>query len=136
MSNAIAYADVKARIEAADLGVPIQWPNEAFSSSDNPSPFLIVEFAGGASVPIELGGEVWQADGQAWVHVLVPINTGVIVAFGLVDAVAEAFRGPLLGPVIYERVNADPGAPGEADGNYWRTSVTCDWKLQTFIPRS
>ncbi len=136
MANAIARADLRARLLAAGLGVPIAWPNEPFEIPDPPSPWISVELVGGDDVPIEVGGGLWSASGQSLVHVLVPTNSGVAASDALIDAVKTAFRGPPLEPVVHERIGADPGGPGTDDGLYWRTSVTADWHLQTYAPRS
>jgi len=135
MSSVVAWTDLQARIQAAGIaikGTPLQvaWPNR---KPDPPikGAFLLVELTGGSSRPISLGGENWLAQGQAMVHVMVPVNTGVDDVFSVVDQVEAMFRQPPHETVVYERVTSDPGGPGSDDGNYWRTSVTADWHLQT-----
>jgi hypothetical protein len=54
----------------------------------------------------------------------------------IVDQVIACFRGPPTEPVVYMRISADPGGPGSDDGLYWRTSVTAEWRLQTYVARS
>lgn len=141
MANTIVWTDLQARLAAADISaggiiLPIVWPNSGFKPPTGIAPWLLVEMAGGSSRPIELGGSIWQDEGQAFVHVLVPTNTGVAVAMGIVDQVVATFRSPPLEPVVYLRIYADPGGPGSDDGLYWRTSVTAEWRVQTYVARS
>jgi hypothetical protein len=83
VANTIVWTDLQARLSAAAISsggtvLPIVWPNSGRSSRrPAPAPWLLVEMAGGSSRPIELGGSIWQDEGQAFVHVLVPTNTGV-----------------------------------------------------------
>jgi hypothetical protein len=90
----------------------------------------MVQMTGGSGYPVELGGVTWQDDGQSFVHILVPTNTGVDIANDLIDQVIAMFRGPPFGPIIYRQVTADPGGPGSDDGLYWRTSVSADWYIR------
>ncbi len=139
MSSLTAWADLQARIGAAAIAVdgavlPVFWPN--MKRNTPAGAFLLIEMTGGSSRPISLGGENWLSEGQAMIHVMVPVNTGVTGVFGIVDQVEAMFRGPPHESVVYERVTSDPGGPGSDDGNWWRTSVTADWHLQTIVPRS
>ena len=136
MANALVWADLQARVAAAQVAaggvvLPICWPNTRFTSPSPPRPWLLVEMTGGAAERMELGDAVpWLDEGQSMVHVLVPVNTGVDAAMDLVDQVQAMFRAPSGAPVRYTRVQSDPGGPGTDDGNYWRTSVTADWMCQ------
>lgn len=142
MATVIAWADLQARLETAAVSIsgivlPISWPNRTFRAPvGTPAPWLLVQMTGGAGRPLELGGGVWLDEGQAFVHVLVPTNSGVADAMSIVDQVIAMFRSPPLEPVVYTRITADPGGPGSDDGLYWRTSVSADWRLQTLVPRS
>ena len=142
MANALVWADLQARVAAAQIAaggivLPIRWPNRGFAAPTPVAPWLMVEMAGGSGRPVELGGAVWQDEGQAMVHVLVPVNTGVDVAMDVVDQVKAMFRGPPYEHVVYQAISADPGGPGTDDGLYWRTSVTADWHVWTNVtPRS
>jgi hypothetical protein len=142
MATVIAWADLQARLETAAISIggvvlPISWPNRTFRApAGTPAPWLLVEMTGGSGRPLELGGGIWLDEGQSFVHVLVPTNSGVADAMSIVDQVIAMFRSPPLEPVVYTHITADPGGPGSDDGLYWRTSVSADWRLQTLVPRS
>lgn len=142
MASVIAWTDLQARLTAAAITsggalLPIALPNRTFNApSGVPAPWLLVQMTGGSGRPIELGGSIWQDEGQSFIHVMVPTNTGTDAANDIVDQVIAMFRGPPTEPVVYTVVTADPGGAGSDDGLYWRTSVTADWYVQTFVARS
>jgi hypothetical protein len=138
MSKVAAYADIQARLTG--VAYPIKWPNTPFTlpvdAGGDPTPYYIVEIMGGASEPIELGGGIWQNVGMTWVHMLVPVNSGADAAFAMADDIIARFRSPPLEPVVYLEISDDPGDPGDDNGNYWRTSISASWRLQTYVQRS
>lgn len=142
MASVIAWTDLQARLTAAGISsggtvLPIAWPNQDFNApAGTPAPWLMVQMVGGSGRPLELGGAVWQDEGQSYVHVLVPTKTGVAAAMDIVDQVVAAFRGPPQDAIIYYQVMADPGGAGSDDGVYWRTSVTAEWRAQTRVTGS
>lgn len=137
MANALVWADLQARVDAAQLSsggvvLPVGWPNTTFKPPAPPRPWVLVEMTGGSAERLELGDTVpWLDEGQSLVHVLVPVNTGLDAAMDIVDQVKAMFRRGSASPVRYTRVDADPGGPGTDDGSFWRTSVTADWRVQT-----
>ena len=141
MAYAIAWADLRARLAAAAFtsnghAVPACFPNEGFQAPAGNRPWLRVDVSGGSGLPIELGGETWQDDGQALIDVLVPVGTGVDATVALMDGLKAMFRGPPFEPITYVRVAADPGGTGDDDGQYFITSMRAEWKLTTRINRS
>lgn len=142
MAHALAWADLRARLAAADLSwnghpVPVSYPNTTFAAPAGNRPWLRADVSGGAGLPIELGGQTWQDDGQALIEVLVPVGTGTDATAALIDALKWMFRGPPWEPLTYTRIAADPGGTGDDDGQYFITSMRADWKMSTQTsPRS
>ena len=139
MSKTLALADAHMRLDGYLYA--ISWPNDDFvipqdPNTLNPLPFLIVEVTGGTSRPIELNGDgpaVWLNNGQVWVHVFVPVKTGPNLSFAITDDVISKFRLPPYEPIVYYEMMDDPGSQDPENGNYWRSSVTANWRLQTLI---
>lgn len=130
MSSPAPFNDVKAKLEAANLGYPIAWPNEKFDRPQAPSTWLHVEITSSVLVPIELGADVWQEEGTAYITVLVPKGSGSDTARTIAKTIANLFRG--LGPedVVYLGAAIGNGSIAGADGVYWPLTVAVDWRYQ------
>ena len=113
MASPAVWADVRSRLEAADLGgVPIAWPNEGFFEPG--STFVSVRIRAAFGVPIELGqSATWQEEGDVFCTVLVPEGTGITAALTVAKAIVEAatnFRDPhILAKVSRGLGDAMPG---------------------------
>ena len=134
MTHPVVWADVRALVEAAGLGVPVGWPNEEFENPDE-DPWLWVEVVGGGGGPMEIGRHPWRlvtGSVQAFVHVLT--GTGVMQAAEIAERVTNVFHG--LGPraVIYGASNIGPGEAGDKDGNWFRLPVTIEFAYQVSPP--
>ena len=137
MASPVPWADARARIEAATAtgqplaGLPIEWPNEAFTRPDPPAPFLSVEMAGDGMGAIEMSGQgAWQERGQLFVHILAPTGTGTTAVRAIAKAVSDLFRNVSAeaNALIYERQSIGMGEPEEDDGPWWVMSVSVAWK--------
>lgn len=127
-------AETRALIEGANLGVTIKWPNEGFDLPEPPALYLAVEISSGQDRPMEIGGAnvTWEAGGLIWCHVMVPNNSGYQAAFQMQDQLAALFRDTgATQNVVFDQIRDDPGDYGGQNGNYWRSSVSVDWRLQT-----
>lgn len=134
MSHPTVWRDVRALVEAADLGLSVGWPNENFDVPAE-APWLYVEVVGGGGGPLEIGRYPWRlvtGSVNAYVHVLV--GTGVLAAAEIAERVTNVFHG--LGPraVVYGASNIGPGEAGVDDGNWWRLPVTIDFSYQAPTP--
>jgi len=131
MSSPEVYADAKALIVdgAAQIGLPVAWPNEPFREPEPPAPFLAVEVMGDGAEPYELGGGVWVEDGTVGVAVVVPTGVGISEGLALRKQVTSWFRGLPPRSVLYDRFILDPGGMDE-DGNWFRLGLRVAYRYQ------
>jgi hypothetical protein len=123
MSPAV-WDDVLPRIlaAAASLGLLVVLPNE--DSGERPSPpvpWLDLEVSANSSETIELGGRIWNEEGTIWLHVMVPVGTGIATGLALRKGLANAFRGvtdSVVGLVYRNEMAMDPAGPATDDGVY------------------
>lgn len=132
MSSPEVYQDARTLIAdgAAQIGLPVAWPNAAFDVPEPPAPFLAVEVMGDGAEPYELGGGVWVEDGTIEVAVVVPTGTGIEQGLTLRKAVAGWFRGLPAREVTYDRFIMDPGGMDE-DGNWFRLPLRVSYRFQS-----
>jgi hypothetical protein len=135
MTSPVPWADARAKLTAASLGVAIEWPNELFlQPADNPALWLSVEMVSGLLMPIEVGGTVWQEEGTLYVDVLAPINGGTADARALAKQIVSLFRQLPPQPVIYTSAAIGGGAPSSRTGAWWSLPVSIDWRYQDIGP--
>ena len=130
MSSPVPFADAESRILAANLGVPVAWPNTTFTKPNPPAPWLSVDITSHILGPVELAGGVWQEEGTLFVDVFVPVGTGSAGARTLAKAVSNIFRGLDAGPVVYLGGSIGNGSVAEPDGMWWLITVTVQWRYQ------
>lgn len=130
MSSPVPFNDARAKILAAELGVPIAWPNKTFTRPAPPGPWLSVDITSFVLDPIELGGTVWQEEGTLYVDVFVPAGSGSDAARQLAKTVSNLFRGQYGGPVVYNGGSIGNGSIAEPDGMWWLITVTVQWRYQ------
>ena len=130
MSSLIPFDDARTKILAANLGVPIAWPNVTFNKPITPGPWLAVECTSHTIDPIELSGGVWSEEGTVYVDVFVPTGTGTDAARTLAKSISNIFRGIYTGPVIYNGGSIGNGSISENDGMWWVITVTVQWRYQ------
>jgi hypothetical protein len=118
------WSDARARLEAAALPYPIEWPNEPFTTPDL-APWLSVEAEGDVLEPIELGGGAWEERGTLMVHVCIPLGTGSATGRQIAKDIANIYRG-VNGLTLYRRASIGAGVPTE-DGRWWVITVTLEW---------
>ena len=138
MSRVLAWADLRARLAAAALTsagqpVPVCYPNTSFRAPPGNLPWLRADLSTGSGLPIELGGETWQDEGQAFIDILVPVGTGTDAASAIEDSLKAFFFFDTETTVIYTRIAADPGGSGDDNGQYFITSMRAEWKLTTRV---
>ena len=136
MSSPAPFNDARTRIIAANLGVPISWPNEPFAkpqpfnNANVPQPWLVVRMTSDVLEPIELGGAVWQEEGRLYVDVMVPTGSGSDTARTLAKAAADVFRGVSIGPLTYLGGSIGNGITADENGEWWCLTVVIDWRYQ------
>lgn len=130
------WNDAKPRIAAAAAtqSCAVQYPNERLDAPQNISgdgditllPFIAIDFEGIVTEPVELKGGVWQENGTIWIHVMVPVATGIDAGLAIRKAMSNAFRSvsdAALGVVYRDGQRIDPlGSPTD-DGQYRPLSI-------------
>lgn len=129
------WADAQPRIAtaAAGLGITVAWPNETFTPPQTPAIWLDVEGSANTADPIELTGGVWQEDGSIWLHVMVPVGTGIVSGLTARKALSNAFRSvsdAAVGLVYRDGMSFDPLAAADDDGVYRRLTVAISYIFQ------
>lgn len=125
------WADARARLIAAALGLPISWPNEPFDQPDaSAGAYVEVESTGDVLAPIEYGGGGWQEEGRLYFHVNTPAYTGSDQARAVAKDIANVYRFTGPGPTRYFGAAIGPGQPNETNGAWWTLTVIVDWKYQ------
>lgn len=140
MSSPAPFNDARSRLEAANLGVTLAWPNEAFDVPPPPAstpvvdplPYMwaAVEMTGFTLAPIEIGAGVWQETGTLYVHIMTPTGWGTDAARTLGKTVANTFRGLPGASIVYTRASIGDSAAEDEDGAWWRLTVSIDWRYQ------
>lgn len=142
MSSPAPWNDARSRLEAANLGILLAWPNEAVTLPDasaavspvtNPLPYMwaAVQMTGYTLAPMEVGdGGAWLETGTLFVHIMTPAGWGTDDARTLGKTVANTFRGLPAAPVVYMRASIGDSAAEDEDGAWWRLTVMIDWRYQ------
>ena len=141
MSSPAPFNDARTRLQAANLGITLAWPNEAVTLPDlstavspitDPTPFMwaAVQMTGYTLAPIEVGAGVWQETGTLYVHIMTPAGWGTDAARALGKTVANTFRGLPGAPIVYMRASIGDSAAEDEDGAWWRLTVAIDWRYQ------
>ena len=134
MSSPDPYYDVVEKLQGAEFGYPIWLPNEPFTAPKPPRPWLRVSITSDVLQPIELGADVWQEEGTAYVEVVVPAFTGTRIARALAKNIANLFRGLDPAPVVYLGTSIGDGVVQPVDGLWWGLTVAIDWRYQDIDP--
>lgn len=116
----------------------LAWENEQFStptSTGKPTPWVAVEMTGTLYGQQSIGAypqsqNRWDEEGTLWMHVFVRSNTGSETARTICRSLADLFRGTTLlsGKLEFLDAQIGMGEPGDDEGNYFRISVSVDWR--------
>jgi hypothetical protein len=130
------YDAIEAYVTSAWTHTPIAWPNKQFTQQNPPASWVAFQITGSLYGQQSIGASVqadnrWDEEGTIWFHVFVPTNSGESGARGRAKALAVLFRGKTLLENRLEFLDAaiGSGEPGDEDGNYYRVSVSIDWRL-------
>lgn len=132
----LVWDDVLPRIvaAAAAAGLTVEIPNEDPGPRPvPPQPWLDIEVAADASNPIEMGGAIWEERGQVFLHVMIPVGTGIRDGLAYRKALSVAFRAVSGAPdgLVYRQGQAfDPMGPGTDDGVYRRLTLIIRYDYQ------
>jgi hypothetical protein len=133
----IVWQDVLPRVQtaAAAIGLVVSLPNEdAGPRAIPPAPWLDIEVAAESAGAMEMGGRLWLERGSIFLHVMIPVGTGVLPGLTLRKALSVAFRNVQNAPagLIYSREGQafDPMGPGTDDGVYRRLTLIVRYDYQ------
>jgi hypothetical protein len=135
------WDDARARITTACANmappVAIQWPNEdTINTSGNgggaPITWLDVEAAGSGSDIIEITGRIWREEGTIFLHLMVPVNSGIRDGLVIRKTLSEAFRFVQDGApgLFYRSQDFDPLGPDAGTGSFARLSLLIRYDYQ------
>lgn len=139
------WDQARALIEGANLGVPIEWPNEGRPPLDPDAngyrpTWLQVDMAPENLAPIEMGPNgAYQEEGYLVVRIFTPRNAGSRDARILAKTIANLFRGLPSGPVIWTRSSLsegsaqDPDGAHVTDGMWWLMTLHLDYRYQDIV---
>jgi hypothetical protein len=129
--------DCLPRIQAAcqSLGISLALPNEDTDGVRlaNPAPWVDMEVSAQASTAFELGGAAWDEQGTIWLHLMVPVGTGIRDGLVMRKALAVAFRhltDTAVGLTYRDSMSFDPMGPAADDGVYRRLSLLIRYHYQ------
>lgn len=132
----VVWNDALPRIlaAAASVNLIVELPNEeAGPRPVPPQPWLDIEVAADAAMPLEMGGAIWEEHGQIFLHVMIPVGSGILDGLTIRKALSVAFRAVSGAPngLVYRQGQAfDPMGPGTDDGVYRRLSLIIRYDYQ------
>src|SRR5690348_13637031 len=123
---------------AATLGLHVEMPNEEVGerprgSNFQPSPWLDIEVDAESAGSIEIGGAIWDEHGSIFLHVMIPIGTGMRDGLVMRKALSVAFRGitdATEGLIYRNDQSFDPLGPAGDDGVYRRLTLIVRYHYQ------
>jgi hypothetical protein len=130
------WADALPRIQATatGLGILVALPNEDFTGRPNPpAPWLDIEAAAESAQTLEMGGRIWEEEGSLFLHLMIPVGTGITAGLTMRKAFSVAFRAvsDAINGLYYRGGQAfDPLGPGSDDGVYRRLSLIVRYSFQ------
>ncbi|MDR6953787.1 hypothetical protein J2X65_003150 [Ancylobacter sp. 3268] len=133
MADDVVYQAIRDALIAGWTVTQIAFENEDFQKPSPPAPWIMLEVTGSFYGQQSIGDPAdnrWDADGVLWLHVFVPVGTGSSTARGYAKTLADLFRGRQLLNETLEFLDASIGLgePGDDSGNWWRLSVSIDWR--------
>lgn len=131
--NPAAYVAVRDFLRTNYSATPLFFENE---QTDAPSSAWCLMEGGSATyrqTSIGAGSQAanrFDDDGSFYLHVMVPVGTGVADAYGYAYTLADLFRGLTLmgGNLEFDDVIVGYGRH-EDDGNFYRVSVNVGWRV-------
>jgi hypothetical protein len=118
--------------------LPVSWPNEdPGSRTSPPSPWLDIELQAETTFAYELGGGIWRENGAIWLHVMIPVGTGMVTGLTIRKALSVAFRDAInqtdtIG-LIYDPDQAFDPAGQSDDGVFRRLSLIVRYHFEDLL---
>lgn len=130
MSSLIAYDDIHDRLTGAWTETDIVFENEKYDLPGTPTPFIYVEIFGDEYDQETVGApqqNMFREQGVAYMHVMIPNETGTSVARGYCNDLLNLFREQQTGSIRPDRMSIGQGEPGRSFKNYWAMTATLWW---------
>lgn len=130
MSSPEAYDDIHDRLVASWSTTPVVFENEKYDLPGTPAPFVYVEIYGDDFEQLEIGERgqnMFQEKGMAYLHVMVPNNTGTATARSYAKQL-HLFREQQVGSIRTTNMSIGQGQPGRAFAQYWAMTTTLWWE--------
>lgn len=135
MASPEAFDDISTRLTAEWTTTPLVFENEPYELPGVPEPFIYVEVFGDDFDQVEVGEQgknMWQEQGVAYLHVMVPNDTGSSVARTYAKQLLNLFREQQIGSIRTVKMSIGQGQPGRPFANYWAMTTTMWWARYDF----
>jgi hypothetical protein len=135
MSSPEAYDDISGRLTAGWTATPLVFENDPYTLPATPAPFLYVEIFGDDFDQVEVGERgqnMWEERGIAYLHVMVPNDTGSGEARTYAKQALNLFREQQIGSIRTVKMSIGQGQPGRSFANYWAMTTTLWWARYDF----
>jgi hypothetical protein len=133
MSSLTAFDTIKQYLDAQWTTTPLVYENADFQKPRTPAAFVVVEIFGDFYDQASLGAEtrtanLWREEGQLYLHVMTPRNTGSTTARTHAQNLIALFQGQDIGTLTFRSASIGTGEPGEEWGNYYQMTATIQWQ--------
>lgn len=134
MSSYSVFTAFRDRLQEWDA-TPVIYENETYEVpvgvNGERLPFVFVEIFGGTMQQVSVGApgaNSWVEVGVAFLHVMVPANSGSATAREHATALAHLFRERPMGEIFVRDLSFGAGEPGQDFPNYWSMAVRATWE--------
>lgn len=132
MSTPEAFTVVKETIDDAWETTPVFYENDRIEPPANRGAFVVVEMRGLDYDQASIGAEpqsqnLWREHGLLQIHVMVPKNSGSLIARTYAKTLGNLFRGQDIDGVVFHEQRRGAAEPRADDGNFWRFTVEIEW---------
>ena len=129
-------ANVTSLADSVTGAVPtFRFENEQFDQPNPPVPWVAMALTSHSYGQVSIGASEqadnqWQEDGDLWLSVFVPINSGASRARQLAKQLADLFRGRQMLSDTLEFLDAFIGGAGPApdEGNWFELDLIIQWR--------
>lgn len=133
MSSLTSYDALRNWFEANWTFTAKRYENETPYAPDALAPFVYMEVVGDLFAQLSIGAgspaaNLWREEGAALFHCCVASGSGVSLARGYAQTLADMMRGLALAPGLQcTSMAIRPGEPFASDGNYYDVPLISDW---------
>jgi hypothetical protein len=130
MSSPKAFDDIVTRLKMEWTTTPLVFENMPYSLPATPSPFVYAEIFGDDYDVDSVGApgqNMFKETGVAYLHVMVPNETGSRVARTYANSLLNLFREQQVGSIRTDRMSIGQGEPGRSFKNYWAMTASIWW---------